>query len=53
MQNKKITDYKLAKLIGVHPSTIKNWKDGAVPSLELAVKVAKALSVPLDSLINE
>lgn len=28
------TNYRLAKEIGVHQTTVKNWKNGAIPQIE-------------------
>lgn len=48
---KGLSDYKVAKLSGVAPSTISGWKtEGDEPKLETASRIANALGVPLDDL---
>lgn len=53
MEEKKITAYRLSKLVGVHQTTIKNWLDGkTTPKVEMARQVADALDVPVDKLLS-
>jgi len=50
IKHKGITEYRLAKDIGIHQSTISKWKKGKGPSLETAYKVAAYFGVPVESL---
>ena len=34
MEKRGVSSYKLAKDVGVHVSTVTNWKDGANPKIE-------------------
>lgn len=46
MIEKGITKYRLAKEIGVHPTTVKNWIDGKTkPNFEMVKKLAIVLKV--------
>lgn len=36
-----VTNYRLAKAIGVHCTTVQNWRTGTTPLLEHAYAVAK------------
>lgn len=51
MNEKGISSYKLAKDIGVHVSTISNWKDGRAPKVEHLKLVADYFGVTLDELL--
>ncbi len=53
MQNRCISSYKLAKEVGVHISTITNWKDGNNPKIEHLKKVADYFGVTVDYLLAE
>lgn len=52
MKKKSITNYRLAKEIGVHQTTIKNWKEGTQPLIEHIKKVADYFDVTFDDLIS-
>lgn len=46
MQEKQITKYRLAKELGVHQTTVKNWLDGNTePKFYMLEKIAAALGV--------
>ncbi|MFQ7478404.1 MAG: helix-turn-helix domain-containing protein, partial [Streptococcus sp.] len=45
MQSRGISSYKLAKEVGVHVSTVTNWKDGSNPKIEHVKKVADYFGV--------
>lgn len=48
------TNYALAKNIGVHQTTIKNWKDGKVtPQLEHLGLLASHFGCTVDELLKE
>jgi transcriptional regulator with XRE-family HTH domain len=51
MQKRGISSYKLAKEVGVHVSTITNWKDGNSPKIEHLKKVAEFFDVTVDALL--
>lgn len=46
------TNYRLAKSIGVHQSTIKNWKDGKKPQLAHRAALAKHYECTIDELFG-
>lgn len=50
MGERGLTSYKLSKEIGVHISTITNWKNGAVPKVEYLKLLSEYFSVPMDDL---
>ncbi len=48
------TNYALAKSIGVHQTTIKNWKDGkTIPQLEHLGLLAAHFGCTVDELLKE
>lgn len=47
------TNYKLAKSLGVHQTTIANWKDGTKPQLEHLGLLADHYGVTIDELLKE
>lgn len=52
-RKKKISQDEIAKKIGVHAPVIGRYERGEVkPSIEVAVKIAEALNVPLDYLVG-
>lgn len=53
MKIKGISSYKMATEIGVHVSTVTNWRGGASPKKEHLLPIAKALDVSLDDLFRE
>lgn len=46
------SNYRLAKLIGVHQSTIKNWKNGTKPHPEHIKLLAEHYGVPEEKLMK-
>lgn len=53
MTEKAVTNYRLAKLVGVHPSTIAHWLSGkSEPKPEYIFKIAAALNVPPAQLLG-
>ena len=53
MEDKSITMYRLAKELGVHQTTIKNWLDGkGEPHLGQARQIAKVLNADIVYLIS-
>lgn len=54
MQEKNITNYRLAKILGVHPTTIKNWLESYTePKFDMIDKIADVLDISIDELISE
>ena len=53
MSDKHISSCKLAKSVGVHISTVTNWRDGANPKIEHLKLVADYFGVTVDSLLAE
>ncbi len=51
-KEKAITNYKLAKTIGVHASTVKNWQDGKTPRLEHAKKIADFFGTTIENMMK-
>ena len=47
------TNYRLAKEIGVHPTTIANWKTGSRPQLAHRKRLADHYGIPLRELMEE
>lgn len=46
------TNYKLAKSLGVHATTIQNWRDGKKPLLEHAFRVATHYGKTLEEMLR-
>ena len=53
MKRDGISSYKLARDIGVHTSTVSNWRDGKTPKVEHLKLVADHFGVTVDDLLNE
>ena len=53
MSKKGIGAYRLAKDIGVHTSTVSNWKEGASPKIEHLRLVADYFGVTIDELLAD
>ena len=49
-QRKKISGERLAREVGVSYGSVLGWESGAVPSLENAIAIARALNVSLTEL---
>lgn len=48
------SSYKLAKAIGVHVSSVTNWRSGkCLPQIEHIQKISKYFNVPVDELIQQ
>ncbi len=47
-----VTNYRLAKDLDVHATTVKNWKEGKMPLLEHAHKVADYFGKTLDEMMR-
>ncbi|MBO5715583.1 MAG: helix-turn-helix transcriptional regulator [Clostridia bacterium] len=53
MEKEHISSYKLAKDIGVHVSTVTNWREGKPITVDKIVSVAKHFDVTVDELLKE
>lgn len=53
MKRDGISSYKLARDIGVHTSTVSNWRDGKTPKVEHLKLVADHFGVTVDSLLAD
>lgn len=53
MERNGVSSYKLAKEIGVHTSTVSNWRDGALPKVEHLQLVSNYFGVTVDDLLSE
>ncbi len=53
MQKTGISSYKLAKDIGVHTSTVTNWRGGKSPKVEHLQTVASYFGTTADDLLAE
>ena len=52
MKEKQITKYRLAKELGVHQTTVKNWIDEkTIPKFDMAEKIANVLGVPIEDFL--
>lgn len=48
------SSYKLAKAIGVHISSVTNWRSGkCLPQAEHIKEISKYFNIPMDALIQE
>lgn len=52
MQKREVSSYKLAKSIGVHVSTVSNWREGKSPLVEHVKRVADYFEVSIDELLS-
>ena len=52
-QEYQVSNYRLAKHLGVTPTTISNWKNGITPSLEKAAAIAAFFHTTVDELIDK
>ncbi len=51
---KKLTDYKVAKDTGIPPATISDWKNGLyTPKVDKIMKLAKYFNVPIEYFLKE
>ena len=53
MEDRKVSSYKLAKSIGVHTSTITNWREGTSPKVEHLKLAADYFGVTVDDLLSD
>lgn len=49
-QEHQVSNYRLAKHLGVTPTTISNWKNGAAPPLDKAIAIAAFFHTTVDEL---
>lgn len=53
MQKRNISSYKLAKAIGVHVSTVSNWRAGKDLRIDHLQRVADYFGVTVDELLRD
>ena len=53
MKTQGVSSYKVATEIGVHVSTVTNWRKGGSPKKEHIPLIAKAFGVSIDDLFRE
>lgn len=53
MKVKGVSSYKMATSVGVHISTVTNWREGSSPKKDHILPIAKALGVSVDDLFAE
>lgn len=53
MKQEGVSSSKLARDIGVHTSTVSNWRDGKTPKVEHLQLVADYFGVTVDSLLAD
>jgi transcriptional regulator with XRE-family HTH domain len=53
LDERRLSLRMLAKEIGVSPTSLSNYAKGAVPGLDVAVKIANYFGVSLDALVSE
>lgn len=52
--SKGFTDYRVSEITGIARSTFSDWKAGRYkPKADKLLKIARALDVPVESLIDE
>lgn len=51
--DRKETNYRLAKEIGVHQTSIQNWKNGTIPHPKHIQLVAEHFGVTVDDLLAD
>lgn len=53
MNRNGVSSYRLAKKIGVHVSTVSNWKNGIAPKVDHLKLVADFFGVTVDELLRD
>lgn len=53
LKNNNISNYKLAKAIGVSASSVGTWVKGENPSLDNLMRLSKYFNLPIDNFINK
>lgn len=46
------TDYRLAKALGVHQTTIRNWREGKMPQLAHRARIAQHYGCAIEDLFG-
>lgn len=52
MKSNSVTTYRLAKELGVHISTVTNWKSGKQPNISHLKMVSDYFHVSTDKMLN-
>lgn len=54
LESHRMSQAQLAEVVGTHQPQVSKWlNSGVVPSIPLALRVARALKVPLDYLVDD
>lgn len=51
MKDREVSSYKLAKALGVHVSTVTNWRGNAKPTYEHLISISEFFNVPITKLL--
>ena len=51
MEERGVGTYRLAKNLGVHTSTVTNWRNGAEPKIKKLSEISRYFDVPISELI--
>jgi len=52
--SKGLTDYRVSEITGIARSTFSDWKAGRYkPKVDKLLKIARALEIPVENLIDE
>lgn len=51
-QENGVSNYRLAKVLDVTPTTISNWRNGTIPPLDKAATVAKYFGKTVDEMMK-
>lgn len=52
-KNKGLSNYRLAKDLGVHASTIQSWRNGKLPQTAHILKLAEYFNISTDELFGQ
>lgn len=52
MDERQVTNYELAKKLDIHPTTVANWLDGAMPRKKMLSRIADFFEVSTDYLLG-
>ena len=52
LQEKKMSQYRLAKLLGVNQGTLSKWINGRDPKASMLYRISRILGVSMDELME-
>ena len=52
MDERQVTNYELAKKLDIHPTTVANWLDGAMPRKKMMGRLADYFNVSIEYLLG-